>query len=149
MELILKENVHGLGYKDDVVKVKDGYGRNYLIPTGKAVIASASAKKCLAEELKQRAHKLEKIKNDALALAEKLGAVEPIKIATKVSATGAIYGSVNSLHIAEELAKLGFEIDRKAIVVKDVKEIGAHTATVRLHKEVSVEIPFEVVAEEA
>ncbi len=78
MELILKENVHGLGYKDDIVKVKDGYGRNYLIPTGKAVIASASAKKMLAEELKQRAHKLEKIKNDALALAEKLGAVEGI-----------------------------------------------------------------------
>lgn len=94
MELILKENVHGLGYKDEIVTVKDGYGRNYLIPTGKAVIASASAKKMLAEELKQRAHKLEKIKNDALALAEKLGAVEGIKIATKVSATGGIYGSV-------------------------------------------------------
>ncbi len=149
MELILKENVHGLGYKDDIVKVKDGYGRNYLIPTGKAVIASASAKKMLAEELKQRAHKLEKIKNDALALAEKLGAVEGIKISTKVSATGAIYGSVNSLHIAEELAKLGFEIDRKTILVKDVKNIGEHTATVKLHKEVAVEIPFEVVAEEA
>ena len=149
MELILKENVHGLGYKDDVVKVKDGYGRNYLIPTGKAVIASASAKKCLAEELKQRAHKLEKIKNDALALAEKLGAIETIKIATKVSATGAIYGSVNSLHIAEELGKLGYDIDRKAIVVKDVKEVGNYQAIIRLHKEVSVEIPFEVVAEEA
>lgn len=149
MELILKENVHGLGYKDDVVTVKDGYGRNYLIPTGKAVIASASAKKCLAEELKQRAHKLEKIKNDALALAEKLGAVEPITITTKVSATGVVYGSVNSLHIAEELAKLGFEIDRKAIVVKDVKAVGSYHATVKLHKEVSVEVPFEVVAEEA
>lgn len=149
MELILKENVHGLGYKDDVVKVKDGYGRNYLIPTGKAVIASASAKKCLAEELKQRAHKLEKIKNDALALAEKLGAIETIKIATKVSATGAIYGSVNSLHIAEELGKLGYDIDRKAIAVKDVKEVGNYQAIIRLHKEVSVEIPFEVVAEEA
>lgn len=149
MELILKENVHGLGYKDDVVKVKDGYGRNYLIPTGKAVIASASAKKSLAEELKQRAHKLEKIKNDAQALAEKLKAIEPIKIATKVSSTGAIYGSVNSLHISEELAKQGFEIDRKAIVVKDVKEVGSYQAVVRLHKEVSVEIPFEVVAEEA
>ena len=84
MELILKENVHGLGYKDDIVTVKDGYGRNYLIPTGKAVIASVSAKKMLAEELKQRAHKLEKIKNDALALAEKLAAIEPITIVTKV-----------------------------------------------------------------
>ncbi len=149
MELILKENVHGLGYKDDVVKVKDGYGRNYLIPTGKAVIASVSAKKMLAEELKQRAHKLEKIKNDAVALAEKLNAVETIKISTKVSATGAIYGSVNSLHIAEELGKLGFEIDRKTIIVKDVKEVGSYTATVKLHKEVSAEISFEVVAEEA
>lgn len=149
MELILKENVHGLGYKDDVVNVKSGYGRNYLIPTGKAVIASEAAKKVLAENLKQRAHKLEKIKNDALALAEKLNAVETIKITTKVSATGAIYGSVNSLHIAEELGKLGFEIDRKAIIVKDVKEVGSYKATIKLHKEVSAEVPFEVVAEEA
>lgn len=149
MELILKENVHGLGYKDDIVNVKNGYGRNYLIPTGKAVIASASAKKALAEELKQRAHKLEKIKNDAMELAEKLKQIEPIKVATKVSATGVIYGSVNSLHIAEELAKLGFNIDRKTILLKDVKEVGSYTATIKLHKEVSVDIPFEVVAEEA
>ena len=147
MELILKENVVGLGYKDDIVTVKNGYGRNYLIPTGKAVIASESAKKVLAENLKQRAHKLAKIKADAEALAEKLSALEPLKITTKVSATGAIYGSVNSLHIAEELAKLGFEIDRKTIVVEDVREVGSYTATVKLHKEVSVEIPFEVAAE--
>lgn len=149
MELILKENVIGLGYKDDIVTVKDGYGRNYLIPTGKAVIASASAKKVLAEELKQRAHKLEKIKNDAQAVADKLATIETIKISTKVSATGAIYGSVNNLHIADELAKLGFYIDRKTIIVKDVKEVGSYTAVVKLHKEVSAEIPFEVVAEEA
>lgn len=149
MELILKENVAGLGYKDDIVQVKDGYGRNYLIPTGKAVIASVSAKKVLAENLKQRAHKLAKIKADAEALAAKLQAIEPLKIATKVSNSGVIYGSVNGLHIAEELAKLGFEIDRKTIAIKDVKEVGSYTATVRLHKEVSVEIPFEVVAEEA
>lgn len=147
MELILKENVFGLGYKDDIVTVKNGYGRNYLIPTGKAVIASESAKKILAENLKQRAHKLAKIKADAEELAAKLGAVETLVITTKVSSTGAIYGSVNNLHIAEELAKLGFEIDRKSITVKDVKEVGAYTATVKLHKEVSVEIPFEVVAE--
>jgi large subunit ribosomal protein L9 len=138
-----------LGYKDDIVTVKDGYGRNYLIPTGKAVIASASAKKVLAEELKQRAHKLEKIKNDAQAVADKLATIETIKISTKVSATGAIYGSVNNLHIADELAKLGFSIDRKTIIVKDVKEVGSYTAVVKLHKEVSAEIPFEVVAEEA
>ena len=149
MELILKENVAGLGYKDDIVQVKDGYGRNYLIPTGKAVRASVSAKKVLAENLKQRAHKLAKIKADAEALAAKLQAIEPLKIATKVSNSGAIYGSVNGLHIAEELAKLGFEIDRKTIAIKDVKEVGSYTATVRLQKEVSVEIPFEVVAEEA
>ena len=149
MEIILKEDVIGLGYKNDIVNVKAGYGRNYLIPTGKAVIASPSARKMLAEELKQRAHKLEKIKNEALALAEQLGKVEPIKIAMKVSAAGTIYGSVNSLQIADELKKLGFDIDRKIIVVKDVKEIGSYKATVKLHKEVAVEIPFEVVAEEA
>lgn len=149
MELILKENVPGLGYKDDIVEVKNGYGRNYLIPQGKAVIASPSAKKVLAENLKQRAHKLAKIKADAEELAAKLSAIEPITIATKVSATGAIYGSVNSLHISEALAKLGFEVDRKSIVVKEVKEVGSYSATVKLHKEVSVEIPFTVVAEAA
>ena len=148
MELILKENVHGLGYKDDIVTVKDGYGRNYLIPTGKAVIASASAKKVLAEELKQRAHKLEKIKNDAQAVADKLATIETIKISTKVSATGAIYGSVNNIQIAEALAALGHEVDRKIIYIKEaVKEVGTYTATIKLHKEVSVEISFEVVAE--
>lgn len=149
MEVILKEDIIGLGYKDEIVEVKPGYGRNYLIPTQKAIIASPSARKVLAENLKQRAHKLEKILNDAKELAEKLSKVEPIKIAMKVSATGTIYGSVNNVQIADELKKQGFEIDRKIIVMKDVKEIGAYTATVKLHKEVSVEIPFEVVAEEA
>lgn len=148
MEIILKEDIIGLGYKNDIVDVKSGYGRNYLIPTGKAVIASDSAKKMLAEDLKQRAHKLEKIKNEAQALADKLAGVA-LTIPTKVSATGVIYGSVNSLQIADELKKLGFDIDRKIIVVKDVKEVGSYHATVKLHKEVSVEIPFEVVAEEA
>ena len=149
MELILKEDVVILGYKNDIVTVKSGYGRNYLIPTGKAVIASPAAKKMLAEELKQRAHKLEKIKKDAEAVAESLKNVS-LKIATKVSATGAIYGSVNNIQIAEELAKLGHNIDRKIIVVKDtVKEVGQYKAIIKLHKEVSVEIPFEVVAEEA
>ena len=148
MEIILKEDVVNLGYKNDIVTVKAGYGRNYLIPTGKAVIASPAAKKMLAEELKQRAHKLEKIKKDAEAVAESLKDVS-LKIATKVSATGAIYGSVGNIQIAEELAKLGHNIDRKIIVVKDVKEVGQYNAVVKLHKEVSVEIPFEVVAEEA
>jgi len=117
MEIILKENVQGLGFKNEIVTVKDGYGRNFLIPTGKAIVATASAKKELAEVLKQQAHKLEKIKNDALALAAKINAVEGLKIATKVSATGAIYGSVTSLHIAEELVKLGLDVDRKSIVL--------------------------------
>ena len=148
MEIILKEDVINLGYKNDIVKVKDGYGRNFLIPTGKAVIATASAKKVLAEELKQRAHKLAKIKADAEELAQKLAPVS-LTIATKVSATGAIYGSVGNIQIAEELAKLGFEIDRKIIVVEAAKEVGNYTATIKLHKEVSVKIPFAVVAEES
>ena len=149
MELILVEDVAGLGYKNDIVSVKKGYGRNYLIPQGKAVIASESARKVLAENLKQRAHKLAKIKADAEELAAKLAPVT-LTIATKVSATGTIFGAVNNIQIAEALAKLGFDIDRKTIVVKEtVKEVGSYTATVKLHKEVSVEIPFEVVAEEA
>jgi len=149
MELILIEDVAGLGYKNDIVSVKKGYGRNYLIPQGKAVIASESARKVLAENLKQRAHKLAKIKADAEELAAKLAPVS-LTIATKVSATGTIFGAVGNIQIAEALAKLGFEIDRKTIVVKEtVKEVGSYTATVKLHKEVSVEIPFEVVAEEA
>lgn len=149
MEIILKEDVINLGYKNDIVTVKSGYGRNYLIPTGKAVIASPAAKKMLAEELKQRAHKLEKIKKDAEEVAAKLAGVS-LKIATKVSSTGTIFGSVGSIQIADELAKLGHNIDRKLIVVKEtVKEVGNYTAVVKLHKEVSVEIPFEVVAEEA
>ena len=146
MEIILKEDVVNLGYKNDIVTVKSGYGRNYLIPTGKAVIASPAAKKMLAEELKQRAHKLEKIKKDAEALAEQLKEVS-LTIATKVSATGTIFGSVSNIQIAEELAKLGHNVDRKIIFVKGVKEVGSYAATVKLHKEVSVEIPFEVVAE--
>ena len=146
MEIILKEDVVNLGYKNDIVTVKSGYGRNYLIPTGKAVIASPAAKKMLAEELKQRAHKLEKIKKDAEELAEQLKGIS-LTIATKVSATGTIFGSVSNIQIAEELAKLGHNVDRKIIFVKGVKEVGSYTATVKLHKEVSVEIPFEVVAE--
>ena len=148
MELILKEDVINLGYKDDIVKVKDGYGRNYLIPTGKAVIASESAKKVLAENLRQRAHKLAKIKADAEAIAEKLNEVH-LTISTKVSATGQIYGSVNNLHIAEELAKLGLEVNRKIIVLKDVKEVGSYVALVKLHKDVTANVAFDVVAEGA
>ena len=147
MKIILKEDIANLGYKDDVVEVKSGYGRNYLIPTGKAVIATESALKVLAENQKQRAHKLAKIKADAEALAESLKDVA-LTIGAKTSSTGTIFGSVNSIQIAEALEKLGHNIDRKVIYIKDaVKEVGSYTATLKLHKEVSVEIPFEVVSE--
>lgn len=146
MEVILKEDVVNLGYKDDIVKVKDGYGRNYLIPQGKAVIASESAKKVLAETLKQRAHKIEKLKSDAAAMAEKLNGVS-LTIAAKASEGGKIYGSVSNIQIAEELAKLGLEVDRKSIVMKDAKELGEYTAVVKLYKEIQATISFTVVAE--
>ena len=147
MQVILKEDVVNIGYKDDIVTVKDGYGRNFLIPTGKAVIASESAKKVLAENLKQRAHKLAKIKADAEELAAKLNGVS-LTIGAKTSSTGTIFGSVTNIQVAEALAKAGFEIDRKVIVIKEnVKEVGQYKATLKLHKEVSVEIPFEVVSE--
>ena len=147
MKIILKEDVHNLGYKDDVVEVKDGYGRNYLIPTGKAVIASPSALKVLAENQRQRAHKLAKIKADAEALAASLADVK-LTIGAKTSSTGTIFGSVNAIQIAEALEKLGFNIDRKVIEIKQsVKEVGNYNAILKLHKEVSVELPFEVVAE--
>ncbi len=147
MKLILKEDIANLGYKDDVVEVKNGYGRNYLIPQGKGVVATPSALKVLAENQRQRAHKLAKIKADAEAQAAALENVS-LTIATKTSSTGTIFGSVNSIQIAEALEKLGHNIDRKIIFIKEsIKEVGNYTATIKLHKEVSVEIPFEVVAE--
>ena len=147
METILLEDINNLGYKDDIVKVKDGYGRNYLIPTKKAVIASPSAKKMLAENLKQRAHKLEKIKVEAQELAQKLEGVS-LTIGAKTSSTGKIFGSVNNIQIAEALEKTGYNVDRKVIVIKEaVKEVGQYKAVLKLHKEVTVEIPFEVVSE--
>lgn len=147
MEVILKEDILSLGYKDDVVNVKKGYARNFLIPQGKAVIASESAKKVLAENQKQRAHKLAQIKADAQAIADKLEGVT-LTIGAKTSSTGTIFGSVTNIQIADALQTKGFEIERKLILIKDtVKEIGNYKAVVKLHKEVSVEIPFEVVAE--
>ena len=147
MRLILKEDIANLGYKDDVVEVKSGYGRNYLIPQQKAVIATPSALKMLAENQKQRAHKLAKIKADAEAAAAALEGVT-LTIGAKTSSTGTIFGSVNSIQIAEALEKLGHTVDRKLIYLKDaVKEVGSYKATIKFHKEVSVEIPFEVVSE--
>ncbi|MDR0757934.1 MAG: 50S ribosomal protein L9 [Tannerella sp.] len=147
MQVILKEDIANLGYTDDIVTVKDGYGRNYLIPQGKAVIASKSAISVLNENKRQRMHKLEKIKNDALALAAKLEGLS-LTVGAKTSSTGSIFGSVTNIQIAEELAKKGFEIERKTILIKEpVKEVGSYKALVKIHKEVSVEIPFEVVSE--
>ena len=147
MEIILKEDVINLGYKGDIVKVKDGYGRNFLIPTKKAVLATESAKKMLAEDLKQRAHKLERIKNEAIELAEKVKDIT-LSVGAKTSTTGKIFGAVGPIQIADAFEKAGFAVDRKVIVLKEpVKEVGSYKATLKLHKEVTVEIPFEVVSE--
>ena len=146
MEIILKEDIIGLGYKNDIVNVKNGYGRNYLIPTGKGVIASPSAKKQLAENLKQQASKLAALKAEAEKKAAQLDGVELV-IATKVSATGVTYGSVNAATVVEELAKRGVEIDRKIVTMRDMKAVGTSEATVHFHKEVEVKVPVTVVAE--
>ena len=147
MEVILREDVANLGYKDDIVNVKKGYARNYLIPQGKAIIATESAKKVLAENQRQRAHKLAQIKADAEALAAKLEGVT-LSIGAKTSSSGTIFGSVTNIQIADALNEKGFEIERRVIDIKDsVKEVGSYVAIARLHKEVTVEIPFDVVAE--
>jgi len=148
MELILKEDIIGLGYKNDIVNVKSGYGRNYLIPQGKAVIASESAKKILAENLKQQAHKLAAQKAAAEERGNALQGVA-LTIAAKVSTTGQLYGSVNTTAVAEELKKLGHDIDRKIITMRDIKKVGEYVALVHFHKEVTVEIPVTVIAENA
>lgn len=148
MEIILLQDIQSLGYKNDIIKVKDGYARNYLIPKGFAINATDSAKKVHAENLKQRAHKEEKIKQEAEAVAEKLKDVS-LEIGAKASTKGKIFGSVNTIQISEALKEKGFEIDRKAISIKEelIKEVGKYTAKVRLHKEVQVEVPFEIKAE--
>ena len=148
MEIILKEDIIGLGYKNDIVNVKAGYGRNYLIPTGKGVIASESAKKVLAENLKQQAHKLAALKAEAEKKGEALKDVALV-IAAKVSATGVTYGSVTTATVADELKAKGFDIDRKIITMHDIKSVGEYEATIHFHKEVEVEIPVKVVAENA
>ena len=148
MEIILKEDIIGLGFKNDIVNVKAGYGRNYLIPTGKGVIASPSAKKVLAENLRQQARKLEAEKQAAEKRAEAIKDVALV-ISAKVSATGVTYGSVNAAQVAEALQKLGHDISRKIIVMRDIKAVGDYVATVYFHKEVVVEVPVKVVAENA
>lgn len=148
MEIILLQDVERLGSKDDIVEVKDGYGRNFLIPQKKAVVATESAKKVLAENIKQRAHKEAKLVEEANKIAEQIVA-KKISIGAKTSTSGKIFGSVNTIQLAEAINKKGFEIDRKQISIPEdsIKEVGTHTAKIKLHKKVVVEIEFEVVAE--
>lgn len=147
MDIILKEDIKGLGYKNDIVKVRPGYGRNYLIPKGLAIMANDSNKKMIAENVKQAAHKAEKIKQDALAIAQRIGNLE-LEIFTKAGESGKIFGAITSLQISDALKNKGFSIDRKNITFKgDVKMVGNYSATLDLHKEVKHEINFKVVAE--
>lgn len=150
MEIILKQDVNKLGYKDEIVKVRDGYANNYLIPQGYAIVATPSNKKILAENLKQRAFKEAKIKQDAEAFAETLNKIEGLKIAAKASETGKIFGSVNTIQIADAIkAQFDVEVDRKKIsIVGDaIKEVGTHKVIVSVYKEIKSEITFEVYAE--
>jgi large subunit ribosomal protein L9 len=147
MEVILKQDVKNLGEKDDIVNVKPGYGRNYLIPKGFAQQATESARKVLAENLKQAQFKQEKIRKDADAIAAKLEGVK-LTIGAKAGETGKIFGAINTIQIADALKKEGFEVDRRRITFDaEPKFVGEYTANLNLHKEVKVKIPFEVVAE--
>ena len=148
MEIILKQDLPSLGYKNDIVNVKDGYARNYLIPKGMAIQATGSAVKIHTENQKQRAHKEEKIKNEAMEVAAKLENIS-LKIGAKTSTAGKIFGSVNNIQLAEVLEKDGFHIDRKYISMPtdQIKTIGTYKASIKLHKEISVEIDFEVFSE--
>jgi large subunit ribosomal protein L9 len=148
MEVILKQDMPSLGHKDDIVSVKDGYARNYLIPKGFAINATAQNKKVHEEILRQRAHKEQQLKEAALKMAEELKKLS-LTIGAKTSTKGKIFGSVNTIQIAEALIEKGFDVDRKNISIKDdlIKEIGSYSATVKLHKEVLVDIPFEIVSE--
>jgi large subunit ribosomal protein L9 len=147
MELILKQDVQNLGFKDDVVTVKNGYGRNYLIPQGFAVLATPSAKKVLAENLKQKAHKEQKIVDDANKLADALKALE-IKISAKAGGDK-LFGSITNANIAEALESAGHSIDKKFITSGIVKRVGKYSASVRLHRNVIVDLPYEIIAEKA
>jgi len=148
MEIILLQDVSNLGHKDDVIKVKNGYGRNYLIPQGFAMLATPSAKKMHAENLRQRSHKELKVRQDATEVAKKLGTVE-LKIGAKTSTTGKIFGSVNTIQISEALTEKGFDIDRKNITLLEdsIKEIGSYKATIKVYKDIKAEISFEVYSE--
>ncbi len=147
MDVILKKDIPGLGYKNDTVKVRGGYGRNFLIPTGVAIVASTSNKKMITENIKQASHKAEKIKNDAEALGEKIGALS-IVLETKAGEKGKIFGAITTLQISEKLKSEGFEIDRKSISLKsEIKALGEYEAVVDLHRDVKQDIKLSVVKE--
>jgi large subunit ribosomal protein L9 len=147
MEVILKQDVQGLGYKNDIVKVKAGYGNNYLIPNGFALIANDSNKRLVNENIRQAAHKAAKVKQDAEALAAKIGDVT-LEIKTKAGESGKIFGAVTALQIADALKAKGFDVDRKKVILKDApKQLGSYTVTLDLHKEVKHEVKFNVVGE--
>ncbi|MBQ6652205.1 MAG: 50S ribosomal protein L9 [Prevotella sp.] len=148
MEIILKEDIIGLGYKNEIVNVRNGYGRNYLIPQGKAIIATKSAKKVLAENLRQQAHKLAAQKAAAEDKAKVYEGVA-LEIPAKVSVTGQLYGSVGAAQVVAALAEKGIEVDRKIVTMRDAKHVGEYEAVVHFHKEVEVKIPVTVVAENA
>jgi large subunit ribosomal protein L9 len=145
MEIILKRDVDNLGFKDDVVKVKPGFGRNYLIPQGAAILATPSAKKVLAENLKQKAHKEQKVVDDAKKVADAIKGLD-IKITSKAGGEK-LFGSVTNIDIADALDKAGYTIERKFITSGTLKRVGKYNATVRLHRDVVVELPYEIVAE--
>lgn len=149
MKIILLEDIQNLGYKDDVVEVKNGYGRNYLIPQKKAILATEPELKQLAEKQKQQAQKMAKIKADAEALAAAITAAGELTIAVKASEEGKIYGSVGNIQIAEALGAKGVEVERKSISVETIKALGSYVAVAKLHREVSAEITVNVVAESA
>lgn len=148
MEVILKKDIEKLGYKDEVVKVKDGFARNYLIPRNLAEVATDSAKKVLSENLKQRAHKEAKVKSEAEKIAAKLKDVS-IKVGAKAGENGKIFGSVNTIQVADALKKLGFDFDRKQVSIKNepIKTLGTYEAVIRVHKEIAETIKFDVVEE--
>lgn len=147
VEIILKQDVANLGLKDDIVEVKNGYALNYLIPQGFAIMATPSAKKVHAENLRQRAHKEAKIRQDAEALAAKLAEFQ-LRIAAKASENGKIFGSVGNIQVAEALAAAGVEVDRKDIELEPIKELGSYEATVKCYRDIKGTVRFEVVAEE-
>ncbi len=148
MEIILKIDVEGVGFKDDIINVKNGFGRNFLIPNGSAILATPSAKKILAENIKQQVVKDKKVIDDANKLEKKISGLD-IKIKAKVGEGVKLFGSVNNINVQKELAENGVDVDKKSIIISgnNIKQLGKYSAKIRLHREVIFDFPFEVVAE--